>query len=434
MSDKIQMTESEAKSIVGTYGVHQFREWSDEHRFMHKIAAPYSIPPARSGERVTEFLTHNAARKLTASCEYVALKHGGFKTFLTLTFDAEARARIDSGETTVQKETSRFFDGLQKMYQRGWVAKTEIQDNIKVAGHKDKLQYLWVAECPDSVNEATGEVTKNPHVHVLMNWAVPHALFEAWRKRIEFGIWGLGFAHLEKMRSKGKESAAGYLMKALQYLAKAAGGSDQGTIKGNRYAISSAARAPEWETVSTFAWAKLGQLIEVARMQQNRERKPLEQKRDFLKEKLLKIENEQEKHKVKSAINKTRVQLDKIKGKIFFGRNRVLMQGNEAKNSTVKWFESKGFEWFSKPLSLYSYFLSDKIKRENEKIQNFLDFHRNSGFELKVSDWFEKYEPVDYGIMRRAENWLYNEMNPSDIYTIFQGDNEITAPRSMLRV
>jgi len=105
------------------------------------------------------------------------------------------------------------------------------------------------------------------------------------------------------------------------------------------------------------------------------------------------------------------------------------MQGNEAKNSTVKWFEGRGFEWFSKPLSLYSYFLGEKIKKENEKLENWLQWHRNSGFESRVSDWFNKYEPADNSYLRRAENWLYNEMTPSDIDVVFVGDNDLLPAR-----
>ncbi len=456
MSDTIKISEEEAKQMVGTYAVHQQREWSGEHRIMHKIAAPYSLPPVHSGQRITRFLTEHGARKLSASCEFVSTVRGGFTTFLTLTFDKFARYRMEkkytSGKcteikkvrgkwvpivtwledglqlpcTTVQEETSRFFDGLQKMYVRGWVYDDDlIKEKIHGTGYRpyseimgpyvqpmkirgfdqcrkfikdkpEKLDYLWVAENPDSsIDLKSGEVVTNPHVHVLMRWNVPYSLFKAWAKRVE-NLWGLGFAHLEKLRSKKKESAAGYLMKALQYVAKATGASDQGQIRGNRYGISESARAPEWQTLYAFAWAKLGQLIERARMKQNRIRKPLEQKRDDLKQQLETATTKKQKNSIQRALDAAREKVEQAKGRIYYGRNRVVMQGDEGKSLFYRWAMDKGFEWFDKPLSLFVFGLEARLKKEKKRMQKYLDWSNQSGFIASCDRWFMKYERDEY--------------------------------------
>ncbi|WP_373091051.1 hypothetical protein [Zhongshania sp.] len=51
------------------------------------------------------------------------------------------------------------------------------------------------------------------------------------------------------------------MMKAAGYLCKAQGKTDQGTIRGNRYGISRAARAPEWATLSEKQLHIMGRLI-----------------------------------------------------------------------------------------------------------------------------------------------------------------------------
>ncbi len=395
MSDTIKISEDEAKKQVGIYAVHQYRKWSDEHRIIHKIAAPYSIPPANSGRRVSKHLTNNAARKMSSSCEYVSLKKGGYTTFLTLTFDAEARKRLSNGGT-VQREVSRFFDAAQKVYQRGWDCELENGDFERVEGKKDKLDYLWVVENPESYTDLkTGEIIGNPHLHVLMRWNVDYSQFKSWAKRIE-KIWGQGFAHLEKLKSRKRETAAAYLMKALKYVAKAANGADQGIVHGNRYGISKSARAPEWDTLYCFAWCKLGKLIEEARFKQNQKRKPLEKKRDDLKVQLSEAKTKKQKSAINKMLEKIKDKIKKEKGDIYYGRNRVLCQGGKAKDLLFSWFKKKGFEWFDKPLSLYSYYLNKKLKKEKEKMQAFIDWNKNSGFETREACWLQKMEKDDY--------------------------------------
>lgn len=247
------------------YAVFQFRDWSDEYRVMTRVETTAgTTPPEQCGPRISETLTPRAARKVAESCSYVALKKGGYRTFFTLTFDDDSRAAIAAGETSIQKEVSRFMDGLQKMWSRGWVAEFKVNGRKLFCADNNgfpqgepaqnrELLYVWVAEAPDNEH---GE--PNPHVHVLINWRVKYSLFPAWAKRIE-NLWGRGFAHIEKI--KDSEAAASYMMKAAGYLCKAQGKSDQGEIRGNRYGISAAARAPAWETLAEKQLHIMGRLI-----------------------------------------------------------------------------------------------------------------------------------------------------------------------------
>jgi len=251
----------------GRWAVISHREWSGEYRIRTQVEQPHAAPPEQSGQRVTSKLSDRGALALADSCHYMAVKHGGYSTFLTLTFDEEARARIAAEESTIQKEASRFFDGIQKMYQRGWEAKTALgtvrmppsqfmartNEKMEIKRVREPLKYCWVAENPK--NEA-GE--DNPHLHVLMSWRVPFEVFQSWAAKIE-SLWGQGFAHLEKI--KDPMQAGAYMAKAAGYLTKAAGESDQGEIRGNRYGISAEARAPEWECITRAEMGSMGYLI-----------------------------------------------------------------------------------------------------------------------------------------------------------------------------
>ncbi|EKO3677637.1 hypothetical protein M3912_002836 [Vibrio metschnikovii] len=76
----------------------QRREWSQQTRLLQIVETPASnAPEANQGERFTEKLTERAVKNLFESGAYVAVKHGGFKTFLTLTFDSERRRRVLDG-------------------------------------------------------------------------------------------------------------------------------------------------------------------------------------------------------------------------------------------------------------------------------------------------------------------------------------------------
>ncbi|MFC3151786.1 hypothetical protein ACFOEK_12170 [Litoribrevibacter euphylliae] len=384
---------------AGKYTVVQHREWSDEYRFSTRVEGVGIMPPpAQSGQRITEMLSMRGARKISESCFYNATINGGYTTFLTLTLDTEARARImpqitegpttilkyskngvitphctwlyegrELNDHTIQKELSRFLDGAQKIYQRGFIAHykryakryidgnpytpiefgkfsvkpnkvtrqsttelglegnckniqpgrpysklnydsgytvfkkkierpsvpkylrataepslDDIRKNLKhltqaakivtteekcnFEGPKDglytpvyfsnKLHYCWVVEVPK--NELGQD---NPHIHLMMKWSVPFEFFPAWAARLE-KLWGQGFAHLEKI--KEPENAGAYMAKAANYMTKGADGEEdcgQGTVRGNRYGISKAARAPEWVTLFESELGIMGSLI-----------------------------------------------------------------------------------------------------------------------------------------------------------------------------
>lgn len=233
----------------GAYGVIEYRSWCAEYRVRTETDAGPTPPPVQMGRRESDQLTERAAMKLAESGRYVASCHGGYQTFLTLTFDDPARARIDAGEITIQREVSRFFNAARMMRARGWTT----SKGRRVPGAGAPLLYCWVAENPTN---AEGE--RNPHVHVLMNWRVPAWLFKDWAARME-GLWRQGFAHLEKIRDE--QAATAYMLKAVGYLAKAADDKDQGPIKGNRYAISEGAHAPPWITIERRELRALGALI-----------------------------------------------------------------------------------------------------------------------------------------------------------------------------
>jgi len=213
--------------------------------------------------------------------------------------------KLGYGISTIGSEISRFFDAASRTYQRGWYtkkptvkhtnigpikipARTKVEASsfsvvralhssvgpvkMECYGEREKLDYLWVAESPEQKGRfnvehtAIGPVKKNnfvvehskfgpvkkmdrnPHCHVLMRWNVEPHLFREWADRLE-SQWGLGFAKLERI--KNKDAASGYLLKAIGYVLKGSA-SDQGEIKGNRYNISSSARAPAWEHIATF--------------------------------------------------------------------------------------------------------------------------------------------------------------------------------------
>lgn len=232
------------------------RDWSNEYRVRVEAQTSTSEPPPEnSGERTTDALNGRAASKIMDSGAYVQAVRGGFTTFLTLTFDAAARARIISEQSTIGAEVSRFFDAAKKMYRRGWAMDHEVLKTVNgidcigaqclphETAHDDDFDYIWCAEMPTNQD---GE--PNPHCHVLMRWAVPEYLFHDWAFRIE-RLWGQGFAKLERIRNA--HAAGGYLLKALGYIAKGKH-HEQGTIRGNRYNISRSARAPKWECIASF--------------------------------------------------------------------------------------------------------------------------------------------------------------------------------------
>lgn len=323
---------------AGAFTVVGHREWSGEYRIRTEVHGTVKqSPPENTGDRVTEMLTTRGARKIAESCEFMHLKRGGYTTFLTLTLDLKARERVDNGETTIQNEVSRFFDGLQKMYQRGFEGSlidkegNQTGEFFKMEGASDKLDYLWVAESPDNIEEKTGEITgENPHVHVLMRYRVPFKAFNLWSRRIE-KLWGQGFAHLEKI--KDGEKAGAYMAKAAGYLCKAQGKNDQGTIRGNRYNISKSARAPDWVCVGRFQLGRMGFLLSEAS-------ENFDDKFGFVKKKRDKLS-----HKLKSAVGKDRQKIGALLEKTRkvlkrmprLSKYQAILKGEEQYTDFMKW-------------------------------------------------------------------------------------------------
>ena len=253
------------------------REWANSYRIrVMAQASATEPPPQQEGDRKTSQLSQKGASKILDSGAYVSAVRGGFTTFLTLTFDNEAQQRIVSEENTIGKEVSRFFDAISKMYQRGWQCAGDVlqtQNGLDCIGateiippSHDALDYLWVAEMPDSESRGV-----NPHCHVLLRWNVAPHLFHDWAKRVE-RLWGQGFAKLERI--KNADAASGYLLKALGYVVKGES-QDQGTFKGNRYNISKAARAPAWECLAEFEAQNMCAIINEVREKWVRKDKPI---------------------------------------------------------------------------------------------------------------------------------------------------------------
>jgi len=351
-----------AETGTGTKAVVEKRDWADEYRIRTKVdMALGALPPEQCGPRFTKCLTMEGARKISESCRFMALKHGGFSTFLTLTLDSAARCRVEGrsndgpcteldydakkkryrakvthlignhwiyapGEAgltfnpygrggvdltfqTVQKELSRFWDSAQKMYQRGWVQEWKGKEHRGEAHKGEKLQYCWVVENPKNENGQD-----NPHIHVLMKWRVPYRDFEPWAHRLE-SLWGQGFAHLEKI--KDPECAGSYMAKAAGYMTKGAedenGESNQGIVRGNRYGISAEARAPEWEIVGIYENGLMGTLIRDVYDHFTFAHGSKIQIRNRLKEMLSDTpkEESQKRQKIGKALEKVRQQLNK---------------------------------------------------------------------------------------------------------------------------
>lgn len=358
------------------------RYWDNTFKFQAITETPASAAPdANTGERFTEKLSSRSVRKIFEAAAYTSACHGGFTTFLTLTFTKEQRLALFGGmtdgenyvsagphhpigykrnmittrakqgekkvgnpivdiageywtvpnkdrpipkvmnqdgliagdycdikskpehtytmekilETSIGRELSRFLDACKKLYLRGWVAdhtrqtdpetgapysdlaKVKVPKHVK-AGEFGPTQepadfhYIWVAECPENED---GE--PNPHIHVLLRWSVPHHLFSAWAKRLE-KIWGHGFANLERIRKP--EAAGAYIIKAVGYLAKG-DDTNQGLIKGNRYAVAKCSRAPDWECLASFDADNMTAIIKELGYKLEQSKKPI--KREICK-------------------------------------------------------------------------------------------------------------------------------------------------------
>jgi hypothetical protein len=340
---------------VGSKTVIEHRAWCDEYRIRTKTElANSSQPPEQSGKRKTKTLSLSGARSISDACYYVASdkKRGGFSTFLTLTLDDAARKRVASEETTVQKEISRFFDAIQKTYQRGWVHTFENKNNVeckkgasqkgveyRCEGHSDKLDYVWVVENPKNED---GE--DNPHAHIMLRWRVPFSHFGAWAERIE-SIWGQGFATLEKI--KEPEKAGSYIAKAAGYMTKGSE-SDQGEVRGNRYGMSKTARAPAWEVYGIYENGVMGSLVTDVYDHFMCEHGTKLQKRNFLKEKLEGLPksetNKKERAKIGAALEKIRAELNSDEVPHRPSKYQLVIKGGVHFKDFILWAQDKLYQ------------------------------------------------------------------------------------------
>ncbi len=441
--------------IPGSRLLLSHREWSGEYRLRcHAETSKPPSPPVNTGSRYTTALSSRGATAISESADFVAKTGHGYTTFITLTFNAEARERVKSRiekitpiklfasrtireqsktilhqydwptektrewgkiddawgyycplrykkvpnelydfigprvkvtyewESSIQREVSRLMNAMKKMKKRGWIPKYTRQrkektaDNceftpIKFNTEKQRLhgslpidsefRYCWVAEAPISEH---GE--ENIHVHVLLEWVVPPSIFTCWAKRIE-GIWGQGFAHLEKMKDPTK--AGGYIAKAAKYLSKSARGDDQGEIRGNRYAISAAARAPGWEYSAQWSWGVMGELMKIA-------------KRDIelIKQHYSGVKGQEEKEKARLNIEKTQENKDEVKEKkamisvnkgipIVFGYYSTIFRGAEMLDKFLEWSMKAGWKMKASPISGYCNALNESIRSRRRRIE-----------------------------------------------------------------
>jgi hypothetical protein len=351
---KLEKFREKPQNNVGSKTIIQFREWSDEWRIRTQVDTTVGTkPPDRSGIREGVFLSDRGARKIADSCAYMAAKNGGYKTFVTGTFDSATREKIAAGATTIQREVTRTMDALTKMYSRGWVR----SDGREVEAKNESLAYCWVVEVPK--NEA-GE--DNPHVHMLLDWSVEFTDFKEWAARIE-NIWGNGYFHLEKIVDP--LCAGAYMAKAAGYISKASGADDQGNVRGNRYAISKRARAPEWYTIGTFELGVMGHLIrEVYDGIQARhaakfaERKRLNEQRDAIRERAKKQQAEHPKKKyplwAKHARDRIGAALMAVREKINAipvraSKYQLILKSQEIFWRFMGWAKACGWSWNARP-------------------------------------------------------------------------------------
>lgn len=275
---------------------------------------------------------------------------------------------VTSGyEWSLQREASRFFDGLQRMYKRGW----QYQDNkgrtVRVPGSRalycvegpdqdgrtgaeftrlswwrEPLDYLWVAEAPDQIDEETGEVTgTNPHLHILMRWRVPYRHFAAWAERIE-NLWGQGWAHLEKIEQP--ERAGAYVAKAAGYLCKGQGKDpkkDQGQIRGNRYGIATRARAPGWIEQERYQAGVMGWLLAEAHERWNEKHGEKIERRDRLKYQLAAANDSKHRQKIGRILEQTRQEIEPLPR---CSKYQAILKSRDQLERFMKWARRQGFE------------------------------------------------------------------------------------------
>jgi len=75
-------------------------------------------PPDNSGTRITTSLSRRGAKSIRGAVHLADRDHGGMGTFITATFDQDARDRLASGKTTIGSEMRRFIDAWRSRYRK----------------------------------------------------------------------------------------------------------------------------------------------------------------------------------------------------------------------------------------------------------------------------------------------------------------------------
>ncbi len=314
-------------------------------------------------------------------------------------------------ESSVQREVSRFFDGIKKMRLRGWVPQyqrgrkvanrkngpyTPIDYNLsmkKMAGSEKNdspFCYLWVAENPKN-----DEGKDNLHVHLLMAWSVPYRLFPCWAKRIE-RLWGQGYVHLEKI--KDTKCSAYYLSKAAQYLSKGQKNNEQGVIRGNRYAISKPARAPGWESVGRYTANGLGYLIMLAKVKHKEKYGLLSITRREIVE-----QAKASKEKKTTKYNNLKSLAYHIGGRIrsipsIFGRYNCIFKGSDTFDKFIDWCCKAGWSMGQPPDAYH-------VETIKKRVLNYLSqrelFDINQNYQFDIDGLSSAYELFAFNSKRQ---------------------------------
>ncbi|MFL1484906.1 hypothetical protein [Marinobacter sp. LN3S78] len=306
--------------------------------------------------RVDQITTQNQEQEIAA--EYTPLDRETLRPYVPL---------VEAWAWSVQKEASRFFEAIGQMYRRGWQYQNDQGDTVKLKGSRalycvegededrktgapftrlkwwrEPLDYLWVAENPDRIDEETGEVLgENPHIHVMMRWRVPYQHFQAWAARLE-KLWGQGMAHLEKIKEPSKAGA--YVAKAAGYLCKAQGKGDQGSIRGNRYGISKRARAPGWIECERHQVGMMGWLLAEANEAWQRKHGEKIQRRERLKSQLEQATTGAARQKIGRILEGVRKELEPLPKVSKYG---AIFKSETQKDQFMTWARKQG--WSEKP-------------------------------------------------------------------------------------
>lgn len=341
---------------------------------------------------------------------------------------------------SLQREVSRFFEAANKMFTRGWQYRRAIPggsprldaetnaefcpitgdwETIKVGGsrkcvpkkrptaHTDRfdaeataikfvpepLAYLWVAENPNRTDEngdplpicdeqgEYDETATNPHIHLMMKWRVEYRHFPYWSRRLE-KLWGHGFAHLEKIKDPSK--AGSYVAKAAGYLTKGQGPENwQGEIRGNRYAISSRARAPGWIECERHQIGMMGWLLAEAHEVWNNKHGNKIKQRENLKYQLEKMKDPRQRQKIGKLLEGVRKKIEPLPR---ISKYAALFKSEEQKTKFFDWASRRG--WQAKP--------QNSLWLEEWRGQQWL--RRNRGrLRPRAEDWTEWFAMADSG-------------------------------------